>query len=163
MIMSVVLLVVSVILLFDRLFAPQPIQVVLETGQEVTTQEPSYYPLSEVLLLVAASFIIGATAIYIYYNSEEIASNFIRQKDKDAGGARSGQDRFALVAPLLKKDEKAVFIAIKNSNGVMLQNQLVLKTGLSKVAMTRALAKLEMKNLVVKERYGLTNRIKLKE
>lgn len=163
MIISVVLLVASLVMLFDKLFAPQPIQVVLETGQEVATQAPSYYPLSEVLLLVAASFIIGATAIYLYYNSDEITSNFIRQKEKDAGTGKEGQDKYKMIVPLLKKDEKAVFIALRNSNGVMLQNQLVLKTGLSKVAMTRALAKLEMKNLIVKERHGLTNKIRLKE
>lgn len=161
MVISVVLLVVSVVLLFDKLFAPQPIQVVLETGQEVTTQEPSYYPLSEVLLLVAASFIIGATAIYIYYNSEEITSNFIRQKGQETG--KDIEDRYKRIIPLLKKDEKVVFSALKDSKGVMLQNQLVLKTAMSKVAVTRALAKLEMKNLVIRERFGLTNKVRIKE
>lgn len=161
MIVSVVLLVISVVLLFDKLFAPQPIQVVLETGQEVTTQEPSYYPLSEVLLLVAASFIIGTTAVYIFYNSEDIASNLIRQKNQETG--KDIKERYERIIPLLKKDEKAVFSVLGDSKGVMLQNQLVLKTAMSKVAVTRALAKLEMKNLVIRERFGLTNKVRIKE
>ena len=49
-----------------------------------------------------------------------------------------------------------------DSKGQMLQNALVLKTSLSKVKMTRVLASLERKKLIVKERHGLTNRIKLK-
>jgi uncharacterized membrane protein len=44
----------------------------------------------------------------------------------------------------------------------MLQNALVLKTGMTKVKMTRVLSSLERKGLVLKERHGLTNRIKLK-
>jgi len=46
--------------------------------------------------------------------------------------------------------------------GEVLQNDLVSRTGMSKVAVTRALAKLESKGLVVKERHGLTNKVRLK-
>jgi len=161
MIISVALLIASLVILFVKLFSPQPIQIVLETGQEVTTQTPNYYTLSEVLLLIISSFLIGSITLYLFYNSDKITNGLIKRKDNEAG--RDSQEKYKLVVPLLKKDEKVVFTALRNSNGVMLQNQLVLKTGLSKVAMTRALVKLERKNLIVKERYGLTNKVKIKE
>jgi uncharacterized membrane protein len=129
---------------------------VLETGQEITTQAPNYYALSEVLLLVIASFIMGATAIYLFYKSEQI-NQLVGQKNE-----KISKDKYRHITNLLKNDEKKVFELLMSENGEMLQNKLVSKTGLSKVSVTRALAKLETKNLVAKERYGLTNKIKIK-
>ena len=154
LIIAVVLLTSSIVLLFGKLFSPQPIQIVLETGQEVTTQAPNYYGLSEVLLLITASFIMGATAIYLFYNSEQITS-FANQKND-----KINKEKYRHITNLLKGDERKVFDILMNEDNI-LQNKLVLKTGLSKVSITRALRKLEMKNLVVKERHGLTNKIKL--
>jgi len=156
LIIAVVLMTSSIVLLFSKLFTPQPIQIILETGQEVTAQTPNYYGLSEVLLLVIAAFIIGATVVYLFYNSEQIASLAAPKKEKIS------KDRYAHIANLLKHDEKKVFDILINENGEILQNRLVAKTGMSKVAVTRALAKLELKGLVAKERHGLTNRIRLK-
>jgi uncharacterized membrane protein len=156
LIIAVALLISSIVLLFSKLFTPQPIQIVLETGQEITTQAPNYYALSEVLMLVTASFIIGATAIYLFYNSEQIASMAGKEE-------KISRDKFRHIANLLKNNEKKVFDLLVEQNGEMLQNKLVLKTELSKVSVTRALTKLENKNLIIKERYGLTNKIKLKQ
>jgi len=155
-ILAVVVLTASIILLFSKLFTPQPIQIILETGQEVTTQSSDYFSLDDVLLLITSSFLIGLTATYLFCNSD--TSNVIRslKKDKKAGKG------YEMVIPLLKGDEKKVFSELLNSNGEMLQNALVLKLGLSKVKMTRILYSLENKNLIIKERHGLTNKIKLK-
>ena len=155
LIIAIVLLVSSIVILLIKLFSPQPLQIVLETGQEITTQAPNYYGLSEVLLLVTASFIIGATVIYLFYNSEQIAS--LTGKNE-----KISKEKYRHITNLLKHDEKKVFDILIGENGEMLQNKLVLKTGMSKVAVTRALTKLEMKNLLVKERHGLTNKIRLK-
>ena len=160
-IISVILMIASLVILFDKLFTPQPIQIVLETGQEVTTQTPDYYSLSEVLLLITSSFIIGATAIYLFYNSDYITSAMTKQKEGKAGG-NDDPERYKLVMPFLKKDEKMIFSALRDSNGEMLQNKIVQKTGMGKVAVTRALSKLEIKNLVVRERHGLTNKVRIK-
>ena len=155
LIIAAVLLVSSIVLLFSKLFSPQPLQIVLETGQEITTQAPNYYGLSEVLLLVIAAFIIGATAIYLFYNSEQIAS--LTGKNE-----KISKEKYKHITNLLKHDERKILDILIGENGEMLQNKLVLKTGMSKVAVTRVLSKLEAKNLVIKERHGLTNKIKLK-
>ncbi len=155
LVIAVVLMASSIVLLLSKLFTPQPIQIILETGQEVTTQNPSYYGLSEVLLLVVASFVIGATAIYLFYNSEQvavIASN----------GQKIDKSKYRHISNILKSDEKKIFDALVDENGEMLQNRLVVKTGLSKVSVTRALAKLGEKSIVTRERHGLTNKIRVK-
>jgi uncharacterized membrane protein len=155
-IISIVILVASMSVLLNQLLMPQSIQIILETGQEIVTQTSEYFSLSQTMILIMTSFLIGSTSIYLYFKSEteEFIKNLSQRKEVDK--------RYEMVIPLLKGDEKRVFQEIMDSKGEMLQNALVLKTSLTKVKMTRALASLEKKNLIVKERHGLTNRIKLK-
>jgi len=167
-IISVIVLIVSLVLLFDKLFTPQPIQIVLESGQEVTTQTADYFTLTEVILLIVCSFLIGMTATFLFYNAEknEIKSDERREKEKKPVTKENElkekvENKYETILPLLKDDEKRFLIALKESNGEMLQNKLVLKLNLSKVKVTRVLWSLERKGLIVKERNGLTNNIKL--
>jgi uncharacterized membrane protein len=155
-IISIVILVVSLFLVFNQLFTPQPIQIILETGQEVVTQTSEYFSITQVLILIAASFLIGSTAIYLYSKSE--TEEFLKSLSRK----KSVENKYEMVTPLLKGDERKVFQEILDAKGEMLQNALVLKTGMTKVRMTRALASLQCKSLIIKERHGLTNRIKLK-
>jgi len=155
-ILSIVILVTSILLLFEKLFSPQPIQIILETGQELSTISSDYFSLTDAMLLIASSFLIGSVTIYLFYNSDtkEVIKSFRKEGGKG--------EKYGMVIPLLRSDERRVFQELINSNGEMLQNALVLKSGLSKVKMTRILSGLESKNLILKERHGLTNKIKLK-
>ena len=155
-IISIVILAVSLFLVISQLFTPQPLQIILETGQEVVTQTSEYFSIFQVLILVIASFLTGSTAIYLYFMSE--ADEFL----KSLSQKKNVENKYEMVIPLLKGDEKKVFQEIIDAKGEMLQNALVLKTSMTKVRVTRALAGLQSKNLIVKERHGLTNRIKLK-
>ncbi len=155
-IISIVMLIASVSILFNQLFTPQPIQIILETGQEIVTQGSDYFSLAQVLILITAAFLIGSTAIYLYFRSET------EELLKALGQKREYDRKYEMVIPLLRGDERMVFKEILDNKGEMLQNALVLKTRLKKVKMTRILARLESKKLIVKERHGLTNRIKLK-
>lgn len=155
-IFSTVILIVSIVLLFSKLFSSQPINIVLETGQEVTTLSSDYFSLTDALILVASSFLIGSMTIYLFYNSD--TKEMIRSFRKENGI----KEKYGMVVPLLRADERKVFQELMDSSGEMLQNALVLKSGMSKVKMTRILSSLENKNLIIKERHGLTNKIKLK-
>jgi len=155
-IIAIVILTTSIFLLFSQLFRPQPIQIILETGQEVTTQSSDYFTLYDVLLLITYSFLVGLTATYLFYNSD--TNEVIKSLKRNKGLEKS----YEMIIPLLKGEEKKVFSEILNSNGEILQNSLVLKLRLSKVKITRILSGLENKQLIVKERHGLTNKIKLK-
>ena len=151
MIIAVIVLIVSLFLLFDKLFTPQPIQIMLETGQEVTSQTADYFSLTETIMLIVCSFLIGTAATYLFFNADKTMLL----------PAKESKKRYDDVLPLLKEDEKKAIIALRDSNGEMLQNKLVLKLNLSKVKVTRVLSGLERKRLIVKERSGLTNNIKL--
>jgi uncharacterized membrane protein len=156
-IFSIILLISSIIVLAVILLNSQPIQIVLETGQAITTQNSNYFPLSRVLLLVTASFFVGATSIYLYYTSgQNEVFSALRPKKSEA------KDNYDVIAPFLKSDEKKAVLSLRESGGEILQNKLVLELGLSKVKTARLLSSLESKNIIKKERHGLTNRIILK-
>ena len=153
MILAMVILISSIVIFAINLLDSQAIQIVLETGQEVTTSA-NYFTLTKVMILISASFLIGAAITYIFYNSDEESRIFkIKKTSNDP-------DSYDLIMPLLKSDEKKAVLALKENKGEILQNKLVLKLGLSKVRTTRILARLERKNIIIKERFGLTNRIK---
>jgi uncharacterized membrane protein len=62
----------------------------------------------------------------------------------------------------LPEDEARIFSIIIDSKGSILQSDLVQKTGLTKVQVTRLLDKLEGKGLVERQRRGMTNIVLLK-
>ncbi len=65
-------------------------------------------------------------------------------------------------AKQLGGDEAKAFDLITQSNGMIFQNELVEKMGLSKVKITRILDKLEARGLLERRRRGMTNVIILK-
>ena len=62
----------------------------------------------------------------------------------------------------LSAQEKKVFAIASEANGMVMQSELVEKTGLSKVAVTRILDKLEMRSLIERRRRGMTNLVVLR-
>jgi len=163
-IIAAVLLVSSIVLLVYMLFNPQPIQIILETGQEVTTKNPNYFTIGPVMILIICSFIIGASIMFLFYNADTTNAlipntKLSRQQEHPIEHSHASYD---IIMPLLRDDEKKAVRIIRDNNGEILQNELVLKLGQSKVKTTRILASLERKEIIVKQRHGLTNHIKLK-
>ena len=155
---SIVILIASLVLLFDKLFTPQPIQITLQSGQEITTSAAEYFSLGEVLLLIISAFLIGTASTYLFYNSERE-----KEKKQDLHAPEPNVSVYEHILPLLKTDEKRAIAALLESNGEMQQNKLAAKLGVSKVKATRVLHGLQQKNLITKERHGLTNMVKLKK
>lgn len=149
-IIAIVLLAVSIVLLLTNLFSTQPIQVVLETGQQVTTTNSDFFTLTKVLILVITSFFIGATTTYLYYDGDK---SIVQKKSNDP---HKGYDS---ILSLLKSDEKKVVSMLISNKGEILQNKLVLELGISKVKVTRILSRLERKELIIRKRQGMTNKV----
>jgi uncharacterized membrane protein len=64
---------------------------------------------------------------------------------------------------LLLPEERSVIDELKKSGGQMAQSQIVIKTGMSKVKVHRAVKNLALKGIVKKYEYGLTNKIILEK
>ena len=66
------------------------------------------------------------------------------------------------ISKSLENDDKKVYQTIVSSDGFIFQNELVEKTGLNKVKITRILDKLEGKGLVERRRRGMSNVVVIK-
>ena len=67
-----------------------------------------------------------------------------------------------LLMNLMSEDEKRILSMVKNGNGI-LQSELVVKSGYSKVKMHRILKKLENMDVIKRSRFGITNKIFLND
>jgi len=72
------------------------------------------------------------------------------------------KDNYQKVMKELADDEKLVLEKIIESQGTIFQSDLVEKTGLTKVKITRILDKLEGKSIIERKRRGMTNVVILK-
>ena len=66
-----------------------------------------------------------------------------------------------LTLRLLSGDERAMFKAIMDSGGEALQKDLIPRTKMSDAKVSRVLDRLEEKGVISKERYGMTNKVRI--
>lgn len=72
------------------------------------------------------------------------------------------EERNYLVLRLLTGDERIMFKAIMDAGGEALQKDLIAATHMSNAKVTRVLDRLAAKGVISKERYGATNKIRIK-
>ncbi|MEK6875014.1 MAG: MarR family transcriptional regulator [Nanoarchaeota archaeon] len=72
------------------------------------------------------------------------------------------REKAAVTTKSLDGEEALIFDILRQSEGMIFQSDLVTKTALSKVKITRILDKLEGKNLIERRRRGMTNAVILK-
>ncbi len=73
------------------------------------------------------------------------------------------QEAQKLAIKLLSGDERKMFRRIVEGGGEVLQKDLVAEGKFSKAKVTRLLDKLERKDLIVRSRYGSTNKVRVSE
>ena len=82
------------------------------------------------------------------------------QSSSELGGEAGAVDEEAILAAL-SEDERRLYLMISEAGGELLQMHLVSSGTFSKAKVTRLLDKLEGRRLVVRERHGMTNRVRL--
>lgn len=103
-------------------------------------------PFSFMLLFIGISSTLGGISIWRLTREKELKT----VKDD-------------ISSLLLTPEERAIINELKKANGELNQNQLVKKTGFSKVKVHRALVRLETRKIVKKYPYGLTNKVVLEK
>ncbi|MDQ1273722.1 MAG: hypothetical protein QG591_2352 [Planctomycetota bacterium] len=80
-----------------------------------------------------------------FYEAEQLSFNKAEHKRK-------------IASDLLEGDEKKIYLIVYEKKQI-LQSELVLESGLSKVKVSRLLQKLENKSLLIRKPYGNTNKV----
>jgi uncharacterized membrane protein len=153
---SVIVLIISVLLLIERLLATGPVQLVLENGQAVPIEGVSYFSLNEVLFLIITAWFGGMSFLYIFLHSNESEAPALKENTVAANKSTA-----MLAANLLDGDEKILLQRIVDNNEI-LQRELILKTGFSEPKVSRLLDKLEKRGLIIRQRNGMGNRVLIK-
>jgi uncharacterized membrane protein len=119
-------------------------------------------------VVLLASAAILAVSLYVALRSLTAARAASREEDAAPGetGAtppdrRSAEGPDEAVLERLSEDERALYDMVLGAGGEMLQMNIVASKVFSKAKVTRTLDKLEDRGLVVRERHGMTNRVRL--
>jgi len=115
-----------------------------------TCPHSSGFPLQSYLGFTLV-FVLGGIGVYMSLSG---------MKYKEA--LTEKESRLEKVVAKLEGDEKKLCELIKDDGGAVFQSELVEKTGLSKVKVTRTLDKLEGKGIIERRRRGMTNLVLLK-
>lgn len=155
---SAIVLVISVLLLIDRLLATGTVQLILEDGRAIPIEGASYFSLNEVLFFIIAAWLGGMSFLYIIMFTREKGTTELKG---NIAGITEIKSTAILAANILEGDEKILFQKIIDNDGI-LQRELVLKTGFSEPKVSRLLDRIERRGLIIRQRDGMGNRVLIK-
>jgi len=151
-----VLFAVSAFTFAGKLLMPTPIQIVIPGEEPIVVGQIFRYTQFDVAIISVSAIILAASSFYLLFansaDSQNIPSIVVEKQD-----APELDVRFAL--RLLDGDKRRVFNEIVEANGEILQSDLHAQTGFSKTKITRILDYLELKGLIIRKSYGMTNKI----
>ncbi len=110
------------------------------------------------LFILIAALIAGIAAAYLFLARAQTAPAAAPTPATPASGSPELED---LAVRLLDGDERRLMRVIVEAKGDILQRDLVRITAFSDAKVSRLLDRLEERGLVVRERHGMTNRIRL--
>ena len=149
-----ILLLISSFVLVNKLLNPTPIQIIVSgEGQPIVVREFVTYTLIDVIMVVASTIIVCMTSFYILFST--------RFEGEALNPSNSIESDIKFALRLLEGDQKKIFLLIVESGGSILQSEIVEKSGFSNAKVTRILSELESKGLIIKRRYGMTNKIEI--
>jgi DNA-binding transcriptional ArsR family regulator len=154
-VIAAVLFVVSLFILVVKLTRPASISVIME-GASVTIQQlEGYFTPRDVAVIVLSALMTGGSCIYLFLMPENTSAEVTAvKKEKWTKNLSSIRD--------LGENAQRVYALLMENDGIMAQSDIVAKTGISKVSVTRALDTLEGKDLVERKRRGMGNIIYLR-
>jgi TM2 domain-containing membrane protein YozV len=107
-------------------------------------------------------FIVVIGFYLIFFSKEEKIVTKIKTFRSQIEPKKITKENYKKIMGELDREEKLILERIIESEGAILQSELVDKTNLNKVKITRILDRLEGKNLIERKRRGMTNVIVLK-
>ena len=107
-------------------------------------------------------FVIIVGLYLIFFGIEEKIITKVKTIKQQIGPKKITKENYQKVMSDLSDDEKLIFEKIVEADGTIFQSDLVDKSNLAKVKITRLLDRLEGKGLVERKRRGMTNIIILK-
>ena len=142
-------LLISMFVLTVKLLQPVSIQLIIDGSRIELTQQPAFYALSDVVIVVASAFTAGVCAVCLALGVGEASEGVSALNVKvDLSRALDGVEDEA---------EKAVLSLLVESDGSAFQSDLVERSGFSKGKVSLILDRLEARGIIQRKRSGMTN------
>jgi uncharacterized membrane protein len=151
----VVLFAVSAFMFVGKLLMPTPIQIVIPGEEPIVVGQIFRYTHFDVVVISISAIVLAVSSFYLLFGnsgSTQLVSSI---------GERTSSPELDVkfVLRLLDGDKRKVFYEIVEADGEILQSDLHVQTGFSRAKITRILDYLELKGLIVRKSYGMTNKI----
>ena len=106
-------------------------------------------PLTLVIIIIIAISIFSGSIITFLFLIKTESRNKVIKRDT------------IVTLKFLNGEERRIIEEIIKSNGEIVQSEIVKRTRLSKVKVARSLARLESKGVIVREKFGMTKKVRL--
>lgn len=167
-----VLFIASIFITGIKLITPTPINIVVEGSDVVVSRMPGFYTLADMIIVTVSAFLLGISAIYLLFvdvkpalekKSERVSSvkNAANSShDKKQIPGIMDQNKIEEILGVLKGSEPKIIKTLLDF-GKMNQAELVVRTGIPRSSLSRILADLERRGLVIRYDFGTSKMIKL--
>jgi hypothetical protein len=176
MVLAGAVLAIAGVIVTSMLLATKPSIIQINDGSFKILELPYTYTKNDAYVLVVGSTIGGMMLSYIltmlFSTGKSEVKMITIEKSVEipahttdmaviAEHVKDDSQLIDAVLTALEGDEKKLVKEVADHGGEMLQNELVLSLNFSKAKVSRMLADLEKRGLVVKKQYGLTNKVVL--
>jgi uncharacterized membrane protein len=151
----VILFAVSAFTLAGKVLMPTPIQIVIQGEEPIVVGQIFRYTQIDVTIISVSAVILTMSSFYLLF----VSSIETRKLSPTAEKKDTSELEIAFALRLLDGDKRKLFNEIVEAGGEILQSELYTQTGFSKAKITRILDYLELKGLIVRKSYGMTNKI----
>ena len=154
-VIMVILFAVSAFTLAGKVLMPTPIQIVIQGEEPIVVGQIFRYTQIDVTIISVSAVILAISSFYLLFVSSietRKVSPTVEEKD-------TSELEIAFALRLLDGDKRKLFNEIVEAGGEILQSDLHAHTGFSKAKITRILDYLELKGLIVRKSYGMTNKV----
>ncbi len=149
-----VLFSVSAFMFVGKLLMPTPIQIIIPGEEPIVVGQIFRYTQFDVAIISVSAIILAISSFYLLFaKGDNLLVSSIAERTSPP------ELDVTFVLRLLDGDKRQVFNEIVEANGEILQSDLHLQTGFSRAKITRILDYLELKGLIVRKSYGMTNKI----
>ena len=156
-------LVVGAILIVGALISGGTLALTISRGMQTHTYDVFRAYVDRIVLDLAVPLIGGIALMFTGYKMVKEAESGIVTDAKREIRKNVDSTRDKVIDTVLAHDEKKIFNFIKESKGGVLQSDIVVQTGFSKVKVHRILKSLENKEIIRRGRFGITNKVMLRK
>jgi uncharacterized membrane protein len=150
-----VLFAVSAFVFALKVLMPTTTRIIIPGEDPIIVGEIFRYTQFDVVIISVSAIILAFSTFYLLFASSIDGKNALLINGND----NSSEIDVCFALRLLDGDKRKVFSEIVEAKGEILQSDLPRVTGFSRAKITRILDYLELKRLVIRKSYGMTNKV----